>query len=499
MALNRRYFIVLCCAALVALALAPVARAQATAPQGLDPAVIDAFLRQQVAANHIPGLAIAIVQDGQIVMLRGYGEAGPGRPMTPQTQLYLGSTSKSFTALAVMQLVEEGRLELDAPVQRYLPEFQVADAAASAQITVRQLLNHTSGLSEQGDPNKSAITPSLADQVRIMQDAHLTAPVGTRFQYYSQNYRALGLLIERMSGQSYGDYLRDHIFAPLGMASTVTDPAAAGNLAQGYGQVLGRPLARPQPFNPGGVPSGYIISTAEDLARYLTSMLDNTRAGDRQLVGSETLAQMFTVPPGIGGDYGMGWMVMQDPALGKFFFHGGALDNFQTSLLLAPGQKVGLALLCNQGGVLPMFTGYSTLRDGLLDLLKGNTPQQSSPVWVFPALGAVMALDLGTGVFRTWRLPLWAHRTARRRPAVRWLRALADLLVAPAIVIGVPLVATAIGGGGTWLDAYGLLPDVTAWVLLGSALTLVRGLAKVTIVARQMGLPAAGAHTTRAA
>ncbi len=111
-----------------------------------------------------------------------------------------------------MQLVEQGKLELDAPVQKYLPWFQVADDSASAKITVRQLLNHTSGLSEEGDPNASAYTTSLEEQARLLKHAHLTAPVGTQYQYFNQNYRVLGLLIEQASGQSYGDTC-EHIFS----------------------------------------------------------------------------------------------------------------------------------------------------------------------------------------------------------------------------------------------------------------------------------------------
>lgn len=107
---------------------------------------IDAFLQNQVSANRIPGLAVAVVQGNEIIFIKGYGEAAPGVPVTPQTQFYIGSVTKSFTALAIMQLVQEGRLELDAPVVKYLPWFQVADSEASSKITIRHLLNHTSGL-----------------------------------------------------------------------------------------------------------------------------------------------------------------------------------------------------------------------------------------------------------------------------------------------------------------------------------------------------------------
>ena len=123
----------------------PAANGQASAPKF---AAIERFVRGEMAAQRIPGLALGISENSRITYLRGFGKADDsGRPVTPKTPFIIGSLSKSFTALAIMQLVEEGRVELDAPVQRYLPWFGVADEAASARMTVRQLLNQTSGLS----------------------------------------------------------------------------------------------------------------------------------------------------------------------------------------------------------------------------------------------------------------------------------------------------------------------------------------------------------------
>src|SRR5262245_17215858 len=118
---------------------APAANGPATAPEF---AAIERFVRHEMAAQRIPGLALGIVRDGRIAYVRGFGKADEsGRPVTPQTPFIIGSLSKSFTALAIMQLVEAGKVELDAPVQRYLPWFHVADEQASGQITVRDLLH----------------------------------------------------------------------------------------------------------------------------------------------------------------------------------------------------------------------------------------------------------------------------------------------------------------------------------------------------------------------
>ena len=121
--------------------------ASAESGRQLDLEAVDAYIDDQMQAHRIPGLALAIIDDGAIVSMRGYGRAAPsGREMTPQTPMIIGSMSKAFTALAVMQLVEAGQVELDAPVQRYIPWFALADAESSAAITVRHLLNQTSGI-----------------------------------------------------------------------------------------------------------------------------------------------------------------------------------------------------------------------------------------------------------------------------------------------------------------------------------------------------------------
>src|SRR5215204_4899547 len=248
--MNLRKLIMLTVAAggVLALALAlladrPVRRNSAPdkTPQSDTFEEIDAHIERQMERLNVPVATLAIVEDDKIVHLRGFGQARPGgEAPTPQTPFIIGSTTKSFTALAVMQLVEDGKVELDAPVQRYLPWFRVADPQASAQITVRHLLNQTSGL-----PVLSGARP-LADfddspgaserQARALSTLELTRPVGSKFEYSNMNYNLLGLVIEAASGESYEDYIQNHVFAPLQMSHSYTSqPEAKQNgLAVGH-------------------------------------------------------------------------------------------------------------------------------------------------------------------------------------------------------------------------------------------------------------------------
>ena len=145
---------------------------------------VDAYVEMYMARDHIPGASLTVTQGTEIIYSKRYGVAGPERDMTPDTPMFIGSQTKSFTALAVMQLVEKRLIDLNAPVQRYIPWFQVDDPH-SAQITVRSLLNHSSGLSEGGYVPNLSNDSSLEEAVRDLRHARPTAKVGEKFQCFN--------------------------------------------------------------------------------------------------------------------------------------------------------------------------------------------------------------------------------------------------------------------------------------------------------------------------
>ena len=202
---------------------------------------IDAFVTQQMQKHGLPGLALALVEGDQVIFMKGYGKADEtGRPVTPQTSFLLASVSKPLTAVATMQLVESGKVELDTSVQRYVPEFRVADPNASSQITVRHLLLHTSGLPTTAcDTRINA--QSLAEYVAELRTVELVSPVGARHVYCSGNYNILGRMIEVVSGQSFGEYVQEYIFVPLEMQQSFTSEGEAqkAGMAQGYQWLFG--------------------------------------------------------------------------------------------------------------------------------------------------------------------------------------------------------------------------------------------------------------------
>ena len=251
-----------------------------------DYPALDQYVEAQMQTMNLPGVALGIVQGDQIVHLVGYGVADPdGRPMTPQTPIRLASVSKTLTALAVMQLVEAGKLDLDAPVQQYLPWFRLADEQASSSITLRDLLYHTSGIPQtagydnffNGDESDAA----LERNVRQLAGIAPNRPVGSTYQYANLNYDTLGLVVQVASGQTYESYVEDHIFTPLEMQHSFTSQAAAlaNGMATGYRRWFGIPVAVNLPDDRATRPSSFLISSAEDMTHLLIAELNGGRYG----------------------------------------------------------------------------------------------------------------------------------------------------------------------------------------------------------------------------
>ncbi|HSR46594.1 MAG TPA: serine hydrolase domain-containing protein [Anaerolineales bacterium] len=397
---------------------------------------IDAFLERQLRRLRIPGAAFAIIEGDRVVHQRGFGHARPGGEVPSlRTPFALGSTTKSFTALAVMQLVEAGTIELEAPVRRYLPWFRVADPEASARMTVRHLLNQTSGLSMVagtavlGDIDGKPVSPER--QARALSTLKLSRPVGTTFQYCNLNYNLLGLIVEAASGQSYAAYLREHIFKPLGMRHTFTTRAEARRhgLAQGHRYWFGFPIPAPEiPFPPGSLAAGGLVSTGEDLSRYLMALLNGGRLGEARILSRAGIAAMQHAAADqrilgkVVTSYGMGWFI--SPVDGtKLVSHGGNLPEFSSFLGLLPERKRAIVLLTNADHGLPFV--LSEVGEGIGALLAGHQPP---PIrfgflpWMMRASLFIPFSQLA-GLFATLRhLRRWSGRAAshpRREPPWR--------------------------------------------------------------------------------
>jgi CubicO group peptidase (beta-lactamase class C family) len=409
-----------------------VYQASAAPDKRADFQELDAIIAAQMQKHGLPGVSLAIIEGNEIVYLQGYGMAGRNRPMTPQTPMFIGSQSKSFTALAIAQLVERGKLQLDAPVQAYIPWFQVADAGVSEKITVRHLLQHTSGLSDAGYSLILSDDASLEEAVRSLSQARLTAPVGTTHQYFNLGYSILAYLIEIASGQSYEGYLQEHILSPLGMSNTTADPQSAQGIAQGYSRLFGFVFPMAQPVPEYGIGAGYIVSTAEDMARYAIAM----KNGGAGLVSPQTMRQIFTPGPGA---YGFGWWIHDN---GGKIFHGGANETFATDVNIYPRADRGFVLLINQGHQFDHFVSAAQLRDTLEAVTLGRKPPPVSEGWSvrWPGWGLGL-LTLGLGFMHLRNLiglRGWRER-ARQMPVDKRIWDIGLSFLIPTVILVVVL------------------------------------------------------------
>ena len=251
-----------------------------------------------------------------------------------------------------MQLVDAGKVDLNAPVQTYLPWFRVAYTQASREMKVRHLLNHTSGLSTYAGrthlTSDDTSAQAIARRVRDLSGARLVAPVGETFRYSNANYCVLGAIIESVSGQNYEDYVQEHILDPLDMTHSYTSERAAKqhDLATGYRYWFGHPRATyDSPRSRGDLPAMSMISCARDMGHYLSAHLNGGLWHGTRILSDDGLAQLF-VPEGNSPSYAMGWNVRQIDGV-HTLSHIGTTQSTQVGIALFPEHNRGYVLLIN--------------------------------------------------------------------------------------------------------------------------------------------------------
>ncbi|MGW4797084.1 serine hydrolase domain-containing protein [Nonomuraea sp. NPDC004297] len=403
----------------------------------LTPAAIDAYLREAMESTGVPGLSVVVTHDGEVVHAAGYGHDSAGRPVTEDTPMRVASVSKSFTAMAVMTLVERGTITLDEPVAAQLPGFAMADPRA-ARITVRHLLNQTSGLSDRTvDIGATESATSLADHTARLAGSRLAAEPGTRYEYCNVNYDLAARLVEVASGRPFGDYLRDRVFGPLGMTSSAVSVEDVP-VADGYNSFFGAWLPRPElPGFQDDSGAGGVVTTAADMGRWLIA-----QAGDGSpLVGRDSLATMHR--PSALRPYGMGWGVEEDGRL----VHSGNLFTYNAVEALSPRTGYGFAVLANSA---TLYDPTYDVMTGLAALSEGRTPAgPGHDRQLFEAVLAVIALvAAGLGVLGGVRARRWAARRAGRPRRLAWLR-LAPALVPAGLLAGYPDLVSFLMNGRT--------------------------------------------------
>lgn len=335
-----------------------------------------------MAAGGVPGVAVALVQGGEIVAAGGFGVRSreTNLPMTASTVSPIASLTKSFTGVATMMLVEQGKLALDEPVQSWLPEFRVADADASRKMTPRMFLCHKSGIGRTGHQNAMWTGPSpyrdRADLIDRLKSVELQTQPNEAWSYCNEGFLTVGHLIETQSGIPMHEFFDKLIFEPLGLSNTHANFLPwkqSDNGTTGY-------IKNDDGYETAWLPDDYtiylttggIVSTAEDLARYQIHAMN---PANHPLLSAGALEQTQTIsmPHGDSGyGYGLGWSIAWNGAT-KVVEHGGGLAGVSTYSMMVPAERIGAVVITNLSGA-----GASNLAEMLIGTLRDEPLHRAS-------------------------------------------------------------------------------------------------------------------------
>jgi CubicO group peptidase (beta-lactamase class C family) len=355
--------------------------AQGLSPAKVEglPAFIDATVPKLMEQGHVPGAAVVVVHEGRIVVLRGFGESrlDSGRKVDASRTLFrIGSVSKVFTAVAALQLMEAGKLDLQQDIRAYVPEFPLRYGA-----TTHQLLTHTAGLDERfagayTDAPEHLVP--LATHLRLDPPKQAIRP-GTAYSYSNYNYALAGLLVERLSGVRYETYMVDRIFGPLRMAATTAhqppEARLANDLARGYRWVDGHHEPLPYRFTYAS-PSGAISTSAGDVGRFMMALLEDGSAGNDRILSPASvktlLASQYTPNPHIPprGYAFLHWFTHGR----RLQHHDGTLGDQIGVMVLAPADRFGIFVASNGAPEGGSQVGNELLEPLLTHLLGPSSP-----------------------------------------------------------------------------------------------------------------------------
>lgn len=421
---------------------------------------IDRFIAEQMELGRTPGLAVTVLHGDEIALQRGYGYADvtTRAPMTERSGVVIGSTTKALTCTALLQLVERGLVDLDAPIRRYLPAFRVADDEASERMTVRHAVTHTAGLPPSAADNPFFLfsdddaDDALDRYVTSLAATRLLWPPGGGWLYANDGFVIAGRIIEVVSGLCYEEYMRRNVFAPLGLDDSAFSPDERPGLDVATPHDYdhdGQPYPSFLPHNRASAPAGsQLIMSARDAGRWLRAMLDGGRVGDTRLLSEQSYAELVRpsapVAPagrdlnGAAAWYALGWTV--GPVNGvPALSHGGATITMGSRFILVPEQRLAVAVVANSVTDVTAIVG-----EGVLSLMLGRAPVRSFPRFdpafqpdrtLWPRLtGSYRALVPQNKVMGSWTIVLDGERLrvrtypgdSRRRPGDIFLLPLSD-------------------------------------------------------------------------
>lgn len=341
-----------------------------------DWSAFDKYVAKAAADWRVPALAIAVVKDDSVVFAKGYGvlQKGTSQPANEHTRFAIGSTTKAMTSASLAMLVDEGKLKLDDPVTKYIPELQLYDPWATRELTIRDLLTHRSGLPGTDLFWASNWKYSQADIIRRLRYIQPTASFRSEWQYHNVLYALNGVIIERVSGMPWEQFVKTRLFAPLGMNETeplVSMIVGKPNVAVPHALVNDSVTVVPIRSTDGVASAGSVWSSVSDMAKWMQFVIDSGRVGNKRLIQQRTFAELVT--PQIQApmeeypalqlakpdffSYGLGWFI-QDYRGQQVWMHTGSINGLCAIIGIEPNKRLGVYVLEN--------LDHAELRHGLM-------------------------------------------------------------------------------------------------------------------------------------
>lgn len=350
--------------------------------------LFESWLRGQMSSRNLPGMVIGVVSDQELIWVKAFGYADLDKrvSMTPETKFRMASHSKLFTATAIMQLRDAGKLRLDDPVSKYLPWFKVKPAEPDdPPITIEELVTHSSGLPREAGPHWTTYDFPTGDQVRQYVAEHPTAySPEVRWKYSNLALGIAGMVVEAVSGESYAAYVQKHIFDPLGMTNSSVDRPVEG-LATGYGRRMPDGSRKKMPFVDAralGAATG-ITSTAGDMAKFVSLQFRGGRMGGSQILSTGALREMHRVrilESTWSRGNAIGFAVNREKEK-VYVGHGGSYHGYKTHTLIQLDGKVGVIVLANEDDAGPSSIALHLMQTVGEAVSKAGAPAPKPVQW----------------------------------------------------------------------------------------------------------------------
>jgi len=340
---------------------------------------LDKYIENFIKEQNIPGASVAIVHKKDVFFKKMIGITGESeKKVTSKTPFAIGSISKSLTALAIVKLIEDKKIKLEDPVQRYLPWFQLKDPQISSTITIQHLLTHTSGISTyEGlalSDKQSENSTALKENVMKLSNIKLTAPPGEKYQYSNANYIILGALIEAVTNETYSSYMEKHIFQPLNMngAAASKETAYEKGYLTGYQSWFGIPRKSVVSYDNAGAPYGYITANLEDMIQYIMFL---NRSEHAQFLKQENMDLYLSPLYKINSEksYGFGLRTTNINENEMMIWHSGSTPDARAEIFILNKSGWGGVILTNKNHVLEE-PALSVLKNGIISILNGEEP-----------------------------------------------------------------------------------------------------------------------------